>query len=59
MVDRGLDSCHIDSGSARPGVEDEKATVHVCDRSERSRRMVDATTGAFEDGLIVPFDKVG
>jgi hypothetical protein len=59
MVDCGLDGCQIDSGSARLGVEDEKATAHVCNCSEYSRRMVDATTGAFEDGLIVLFDKVG
>jgi hypothetical protein len=59
MVDCGLDGCHIDSGNARLGIEDEKATAQVCDCSERSRQMVDATTGAFKDGLIVPFDKVG
>jgi hypothetical protein len=54
-----LDGCHIDSGGARLGIEDEKATAQVCNRSEHSRRMVDVTTGAFEDGLIVLFDKVG
>jgi hypothetical protein len=51
MVDCGLDSCHIDSGNARLGIEDEKATAQVCDRSEHSRWMVDVTTGAFEDGV--------
>jgi hypothetical protein len=59
MVNFGLDGCHIDSGNARLGIEDEKATMQVCNHSEHSRQMVDVTTGAFEDGHIVPFDKVG
>jgi hypothetical protein len=59
MVDCGLDGCHIGSGNARLGIEDEKATMQVCNCSECSRLMVDATTSPFKDGLVVPFDKVG
>jgi hypothetical protein len=41
MVDCGLNGCHIDSGSARLGIEDEMATAHVCDCSEHPRQMVE------------------
>jgi hypothetical protein len=59
MVNCGLDCCHIDSGSARLGIEDEKVTMHVCNCSECSRWIVDVATSVFEDNFMVPFDKVG